>query len=50
MWCIGRISEEYRERIYDLLTLYARPYERSEPIICVDEKSSSFWSTPARYC
>jgi hypothetical protein len=39
MWCIGRISEEYRERIYDLLTLYARPYERSEPIICVDEKS-----------
>jgi hypothetical protein len=39
MWCIGRITEEYRQRMYDLLALYARPYDRREPVVCVDEKS-----------
>jgi len=24
MWCIGALTEEYRERMYDLLDLYAR--------------------------
>ena len=23
MWCIGRITAEYRERMYDVLALYA---------------------------
>ena len=27
MWCIGRITAEYRERMYDLLALYAKPYD-----------------------
>lgn len=39
MWCIGRITAEYRERMYDLLELYARPYDPAEPVICLDEKS-----------
>jgi len=39
MWCIGRITAEYRERMYDLLGLYAKPYDGAEPVICVDEKS-----------
>lgn len=39
MWCIGRITVEYRERMYDLLGLYAKPYDPAEPVICVDEKS-----------
>jgi hypothetical protein len=39
MWCIGRITEEYRQRMYDLLELYAQPYEATEPVICLDEKS-----------
>lgn len=39
MWCIGQITAEYRERMYDLLALYAKPYERREPVLCVDEKS-----------
>ena len=39
MWCVGRITAEYRERMYDLLALYARPYCPSEPVVCVDEKS-----------
>jgi transposase len=39
MWCIGRLTEEYRQRMYDLLELYARPFCRREPVVCLDEKS-----------
>ena len=39
MWCIGRITEEYRERMYDVLGLYAKPYNAAEPVVCLDEKS-----------
>jgi len=39
MWCIGRITGEYRERMYDLLHLYHLPYRAQEPVVCVDEKS-----------
>jgi hypothetical protein len=38
MWCIGELTAEYRRRMYALLELYARPYDVSEPVICVDEK------------
>ena len=39
MWCIGALTEEYRERMYDLLDLYARPFRAREPVVCLDEKS-----------
>ena len=39
MWCIGALTEEYRQRMYDLLDLYARPFQAKEPVICLDEKS-----------
>jgi hypothetical protein len=39
MWCIGELTAEYRRRMYDLLELYARPYDAREPVICLDEKS-----------
>ena len=39
MWCIGALTEEYRQRMYNLLELYARPLSRVEPVICIDEKS-----------
>ena len=39
MWCIGTLTEEYRQRMYDLLALYAEPLCASEPVICIDEKS-----------
>jgi hypothetical protein len=38
MWCIGELTAEYRRRMYELLDLYARPYDAREPVICVDEK------------
>jgi hypothetical protein len=39
MWCIGKITAEYRQRMENLLALYARPYNPKEPVICLDEKS-----------
>ena len=39
MWCIGKITGTYRDRMYELLGLYARPYDEREPVVCVDEKS-----------
>ena len=39
MWCIGRLTQEYRERMYAVLDLYAQPYQAEEPVVCVDEKS-----------
>jgi hypothetical protein len=39
MWCIGRLTAEYRERMYALCELYARPYDGQQPVVCVDEKS-----------
>lgn len=39
MWCIGSLTEEYRNRMYNLLALYAKPLQCEEPVICVDEKS-----------
>ena len=39
MWCIATLTEEYRLRMYALLELYARPMARTEPVICIDEKS-----------
>jgi hypothetical protein len=39
MWCIGALTQEYRRRMYALLELYARPKSKTEPVICIDEKS-----------
>lgn len=39
MWCIGQITEEYRQRMYELLALYAQPFNPREPVVCIDEKS-----------
>lgn len=39
MWCIAEITKEYRQRMYKLLALYARPYDKKYPVVCMDEKS-----------
>ena len=39
MWCVGKITAVYRNRMYDLLDLYAAPYDPQKPVICTDEKS-----------
>jgi len=39
MWCIAKITEEYRERMYSILELYAEAYDKKYPVVCMDEKS-----------
>jgi molybdenum cofactor biosynthesis enzyme MoaA len=39
MWCIAAITAQYRERMYNLLDLYAEDYDQQRPVVCVDEKS-----------
>jgi len=39
MWCIAEITPEYRKRMYKVLALYARAYDKNYPVVCVDEKS-----------
>ena len=38
MWCIQEITPEYRKRMYDILGLYAEPYDAKRPVIGLDEK------------
>ena len=38
MWCIQVITPEYRERMYDVLDLYAEPYDAAFPVLGLDEK------------
>lgn len=39
MWCIGKLTPQYRTRMYDVLDLYGLPYDPDEPVVCMDEKS-----------
>jgi hypothetical protein len=39
MWCIGKLTAEYRQRMYDLLDLYALTFRSDAPVVCLDEKS-----------
>jgi len=38
MWCIQKITPEYRRRMYDILDLYEEPYDPKRPVIGLDEK------------
>lgn len=37
MWCIPTITQEYKERMFDVLVLYEKPYNPKEPVVCFDE-------------
>jgi len=39
MWVIPKLTPEFIERMEDVLDLYAKPYDPSEPVLCFDEKS-----------
>lgn len=38
-WCISEITPQFLTQIEAILDLYARPYEKSRPLVCFDEKS-----------
>jgi len=38
MWCISEINQQFRERMYDILDLYEKPFDKRHPVIGFDEK------------
>ena len=44
MWCIAKLTKEYRKRMYRLLDLYSKPYDPNNPTVCMDEKSKQLIS------
>jgi len=38
MWCIEELSDEYIERMEDVLEVYERSYDPKRPVVCIDEK------------
>lgn len=38
MWCVPELNREYIERMEDVLSLYAKPYDADEPVVCLDER------------
>lgn len=38
MWCVPKLDEEFIERMEDILTLYEKPQDAEEPVVCLDEK------------
>jgi hypothetical protein len=41
MWCVAELDAEYIAKMEDVLALYERPYDASEPVLCLDEKPVS---------
>jgi hypothetical protein len=44
MWCIAKLTREFRRRMYRILDLYNLPYNPLQPVVCVDEKSKQLIS------
>lgn len=42
MWCIGELDDEYIRCMEDVLSVYERPYDAENPVICIDEKPVPF--------
>lgn len=38
MWCIPALTDEYIERMEDVLSLYEKPYNPDKPVVCLDER------------
>src|SRR5215467_7844930 len=38
MWCVAELGDEYIRKMEDVLETYEKPYDPSEPVVCLDEK------------
>jgi hypothetical protein len=38
MWCVPEIDQQFVDRMEDVLSVYARPYSKAEPVVCLDER------------
>jgi hypothetical protein len=41
MWCVARLDRQYIRKMEDVLAVYEKPYNASEPVVCLDEKPVS---------
>jgi DDE superfamily endonuclease len=53
MWCVAELDATYIAKMEDVLATYEKPYNSSEPVICLDEKPVTLHgevrpSSPAR--
>ena len=39
MWCVADLTDEYLEKMEEVLEVYERPYNPAEPVVCLDETS-----------
>lgn len=37
-WCVPKLTEEFRQRMEDVLDQYEKPYDPREPVVCLDEQ------------
>lgn len=44
MWCIGKLNDEYIQRMEDVLDIYEKPYNKEHPVVCLDEKPVALFS------
>jgi DDE superfamily endonuclease len=38
MWCVADLDDEYIEKMEDVLETYEKPYDSTQPVVCLDEK------------
>jgi len=46
MWCVPRLTPQFRERMDDVLTLYTEPLPAGEEVHCFDETPKQLLGTP----
>lgn len=39
MWCIPKVTPEFKRKMMDVLKVYEREYNPQKPVVCMDEKS-----------
>jgi hypothetical protein len=44
MWCVPELTDEYIDKMEDVLRIYEQSYDPAEPVVCVDEKPISLHS------
>jgi hypothetical protein len=41
MWCVPKLTQEYIERMNDILDLYERPYNPAEPVVGLPQQKTA---------
>ena len=39
MWCIPKVTPDFKKKMFDVLKVYERDYDLQKPVVCLDEKS-----------